>query len=119
MSELKVKGVIKEIQDLQRGQKKDGSGEWVRLNFVVDVPSDGQYSDMCPFTMFKPEAIDKFLQYNKEGDTVEVSFNIRGREYEGRWYTDLVAWRVWKDNPNAAPTPKPDMVEAEEDDLPF
>lgn len=119
MSKLSITGVIHEIQDLQKGTKKNGEGEWVRQNFVIKTTSENGYEDFSPFTMYNPETIDRFRQYNKEGDTVEVSFNIKGREYEGRWYTDLVAWRVYKENPNAAPAPQEALVEEEDDDLPF
>lgn len=123
MSNLSITGVIHQIQDLQKGTKKNGEGEWVRQNFVIKTTSEnGQYEDFSPFTMYNPETIDRFRQFNKEGDTVEVSFNIKGREYEGRWYTDLVAWRVYKENPNAAPATalQEHLAEEEfEDDLPF
>ena len=40
-------------------------------------------------------------EYEKEnipafgiGDTVRVSFNVRAREYGGRWYNDLRVWRI-------------------------
>ena len=34
--------------------------------------------------------MDKF----QVGDKVKVSFNISSREYNGRWYTDVRAWRI-------------------------
>ena len=67
----------------------------------------------------------------QEGATYTVSVNIESREYNGRWYTDVRAWRV-QPKQEAAPAPMPDMppvgeepsytssaASAEVDDLPF
>ncbi len=37
-----------------------------------------------------------------EGDTVTVSVNVESREYNGRWYTEVRAWKIEKDNPASA-----------------
>ena len=31
------------------------------------------------------------------GDKITASINIESREYNGRWYTDVRAWKVQKD----------------------
>lgn len=135
MSDLVISGVIHEIKDLETGPKKDGSGDWSKLTFVVEVDAGNGYKDYVPFTMFKTESIDKFLQYNQVGDNVEVSFNLKGRAWQDKWFLDAIAWRVWKENQNAAPgsavaraaaataaagSPDlSDLSEEEYDDLPF
>ncbi len=67
------------------------------------------------------------------GDTLKVSVNIESREFNGKWYTDVKAWRMEKlgDTPQAAtevsePPPMPSMNDLPpeipndgEDDLPF
>lgn len=69
----------------------------------------------------------------KEGAAYTVSVNIESREYNGRWYTDVRAWRVQpkQEAAPAAAAPMPDMPpigeepsystssSAEVDDLPF
>jgi hypothetical protein len=91
MSELKVSGKIVHISEIQTGQGK--SGEWKKLNFVIET--DGQYPKKVSFDYFGAEKVDNFIQYRKPGDTVEVSFNVESREYEGKWYTNINAWKVW------------------------
>ena len=49
-----------------------------------------------------------------QGQEVTVSFNVRGREYNGKWYNTLDAWKVQGEA--AAPSQQP--IE-EQDDLPF
>ena len=75
----------------------------------------------------------------KEGDQVLVKFDVRGREYNDRYYVDLNAWRVEKMGAEApvgqeggqaqpatatadippAPAFNPGTPPASNDDLPF
>ena len=60
------------------------------------------------------------------GDIVTVHFDIESREFNGRWYTDIKAWKVEKatnsaDNTSSS-TPvinTPVIEQSPEDDLPF
>jgi hypothetical protein len=41
---------------------------------------------------------DKIDQFNiQQGETVAVSIDLESREYNGRWYTDVKAWKVSRD----------------------
>ena len=40
--------------------------------------------------------MDQMLKYNSVGDTVEVSFEVESREYNGKYYSDLSAFRLDK-----------------------
>ena len=45
---------------------------------------------------------DKIDQFNiKHGETVEVSVDLESRAYNGRWYTDVKAWKVSKEGEDA------------------
>ena len=45
---------------------------------------------------------EKIDQFNiKHGETVEVSVDLESREYNGRWYTDVKAWKVTKEGEDA------------------
>jgi hypothetical protein len=121
MSELKVRGTITSILDVQTGTSKSGN-EWAKIGFVINT--GGDYPKDVAFTIFGVEKVDKFLQYNKEGDEVEVSFDPSSREHEGRYYTDLNAWKVWGLNRAQDANAAPEAVEVleaedEDDDLPF
>lgn len=58
-----------------------------------------------------------------EGDEINAKFNIRGNEYQGRYFVNLQAWDVKKaaaQTPEAAAQPQMDAAPMpEEDDLPF
>ena len=67
----------------------------------------------------------KELDRYQVGDRVKVSFNLSSREYNGRWYTDIRAWRI--EPLNAAPAEIPVSMPSvddmppplSDDDLPF
>jgi hypothetical protein len=59
--------------------------------FVLEI-EDGQYPQMIKFqlTQEKCEMLD---DYN-EGDELTVHFDLRGREWNGKYFTNLNAWRL-------------------------
>lgn len=111
--EVKAVGTITHILDIVTGG--EGDRAWAKVQFVINT--GGEHPRDIPFTIFGTEKVDKFLKYNKVGHEVEVSYDLRGNEFNGKWYTDANAWKVWgldRNNANAVP------AEAEEDDdLPF
>ena len=92
--ELKATGKIVKILEKVTGQKKDGSAEWVKQSFVID--NGEQYKNLASFEVFGEEKVEKLNKYNKVGDEVEVSFNISCNEWQGKYYTTLQAWKVFK-----------------------
>ena len=79
-------GSIKVIGDIQ----SFNSG-FSKRELVVTIP-DGNYpQDIC--VEFHKERAD-LLNGLAVGDNVKVTFNLRGREYNGRYYNTLVAWKL-------------------------
>ena len=110
---MKIKGQIISISDVEVA----GSGK--KLNFQIDTKEE--YNNIISFDMFKSgdyiKHVEEFSTFNNVGDTVEVEFNIKSREYQGRWYTNLEAWRVNKPD-RAESTPTETFVD-ESSDMPF
>lgn len=115
MSDLKMTGTIKVMGELQSFE----SG-FTKVEFVIST--GGEYSQDVKFECVKEKA-DNLLKYNKVGDSVEVSFNIRGNEYQDKYYVNLVAWKVFKHDATAVSVPDvPAQQGAEPDNseiLPF
>ena len=99
--------------------------------FVLEVP-DGNYPQLVKFQTVQDRC--NLLDNFNEGDMVKVSFDLRGREWNGKYLTNLNAWRVEAANTQAASTtpadenfpadPFPDYNDtppppANTDDLPF
>ena len=98
--------------------------------FVIEVP-DGNYPQMIKFQLVQDrcDILDAF----PEGEDIKVYFDLRGREWNEKFFTNLNAWRIEKvsnETAQAPPAPAeeapfPDASEEptqqviEEDDLPF
>ncbi len=75
-------------------------GAWKKQDVVFEIPSE--FSRKICVTFFGERAED--VAGLQEGDAVQVSVNVESREYNGKWYTDVKAWRiVRKAGPNASP----------------
>jgi hypothetical protein len=90
MSKLSIKGKLKEKLTLESGTTKAGK-EWKKQNFVIDTGD--QYSpDVC-FTLFGDEKI-AILENFQEGQEVTVHFNVSSREFNGKYYHNIDAWKI-------------------------
>ncbi|MBQ6044347.1 MAG: DUF3127 domain-containing protein, partial [Bacteroidales bacterium] len=87
---LELEGRIKTKLPAQGGTSARGA--WTRQDFVVEY-QDGSFPAEACFSAWGQERVDELARYN-EGDAVKVSFNVRAREYGGRWYNDLRVWRL-------------------------
>lgn len=65
--------------------------EKFRMRIIVIETAD-KYPQQIP-VQFTNANVDK-ADALKLGDSVSVSCNIRGREYSGKWYLSLDAWRI-------------------------
>lgn len=117
MNKFQFNGQITKVFDVQEGVSKAGNS-WKSIEFTVSETM-GEYPQSAKFKLFGVEKVDNFEKYNKEGDMVEVSFNLKSREHGGNTYNTLDAWKVFKQNPsNTKPTQSESLGE-EDDDLPF
>ena len=84
---MEIQGKIIEILEEKSGQS--ANGEWRKQEYVIET--EAQYPKKICFMAWG----DKIDQFNiKQGENVEVSIDLESREYNGRWYTDVKAWRV-------------------------
>lgn len=58
------------------------------------IKTDEKYPKTIYFEVFGQDKIEKF-DIHKD-DVVEASVNISSREYLGKWFTSIIAWRVNK-----------------------
>lgn len=98
-------GTVKQIGDVQTFP----SGFTKRDIVVSD--DDQRFPQELSFSFPRERA--RLLDAVSVGDRVKVSFDIRGREYNGRHYTDLSGWRIEKEGASSpaegmpAPAPHP------------
>lgn len=90
MATLEIEGKIKTKLAPQGGSSARGA--WVKQDFVLEYP-DGNYTAEACLTAWGQDKVDELGRFGV-GDAVKVSFNIKAREYQGRWYNDLRVWRI-------------------------
>ena len=116
---LAIKGKITQILDVESGTSKAGK-EWKKQGFVIDTGA--QYNPEVCFSLFGDEKINMLRDFGA-GQEVEVAFNISSREFNGKWYHNIDAWKITAAGQGApmsnAPAPEIDAAPAEDDDLPF
>jgi len=84
---LELTGKITQVLPEKSGNSARGA--WRKQEFILEIPGD--YPKQVCFMVWG-DKIDQFgIQPNQE---VTVSFDLESREWNGRWYTDVKAWRV-------------------------
>jgi len=115
-----------QLLPLQSGMGKNG--EWKKQDIIVET--DGQYPKKVCISIWGDKADESVLQI---GNILDISFDVESREYNGRWYTDIRAWKVdvampmggspvppMPDYAQQTPPPAPvDFGSDSADDLPF
>ena len=87
---LELEGTLRQKMGVQQGTS--ARGQWAKQEFILDYP-DGNYTSQAVFTAFGQDKVAELDKY-QVGNHIKVSFNIKSREYNGRWYTDLQVWRI-------------------------
>lgn len=109
---FEIEGKLKVIDDIQ----SFASG-FTKREFVVEV-DDGKYPQMVKFECIRDKTAltDGFAV----DDPVRVTFDIRGNEYNGRYYVNLNAWKLDKagEGAPAAAAPAAAASEYGDEDVP-
>lgn len=71
-----------------------GQNNMEKRTFAIET--DGQYPQQIGFELIK-EHVGK-VSPSDVGKICEVSYNLRGREYNGKYYVNLSAWKVDMEN---------------------
>ena len=84
---MEINGKIIEI--LPENSGESAKGPWRKQEYILET--EGQYPKKVCF-MAWGDKIGEFAI--KEGANLVVSVDLESREYNGRWYTDVKAWKV-------------------------
>ena len=116
---MEIEGKVVEHLELVTGQS--ARGEWKKQEFILET--EGQYPKKVCISLWGDKVAD-LPNINAEAS---VSINLESREYNGRWYTEVRAWKIEAKGaansvpaPNQAP-PKVENIPSGDggDDLPF
>ena len=87
---LEIEGTLAQKLPVQSGSS--ARGPWAKQEFILEYP-DGNFTAKACFTAWGQEKVQDLGKY-QVGDKVKVSFNLKSREYNGRWYNDLQIWKI-------------------------
>ena len=100
---MEVVGKIVQVLPEQGGVSKTSGKEWKLQAYVLETQE--QYPRKVHFEVFGEDRIKaKPCQLD---DIVTVSFDIESREFNGRWYTSIRAWKIQQGVVTTDPTVAP------------
>lgn len=85
---MEISGRLVQTLPTQTGMGKNG--EWKKNSFVIET-ADKFPKKVC-IVAWK-DLVDQVTQI-PVGSQVTVSFDVESREYNGKWYTDVKAWKI-------------------------
>lgn len=117
---MELTATLIQLLPLQKGVGKNG--EWKKQDIIVQT--EGQYPKKVCISIWGDRINERVLQV---GSQLNISFDVESREFNGRWYTDVKAWKI---EPAAAstgsntytdppPTETYSDIPGDADDLPF
>ena len=111
---MQLSGKITHVLEIESGESKKGT--WQKRTIVIQNDND-KYPKPIAVQIWGELADTGFVV----GDEITVSINIESREWNGKWFTDVRAWKIESHvqggKPERATEPEP-----EDDglgDLPF
>ena len=110
-----ISGKVIAVLPIATGEGKNGT--WKSQDYVLET--GGQYPKKVCFNLFG-DSIEKFNVVID--DEIKVSYDIESREYNGRWFTTIRAWKVEKEACVTGQAPVVNNVSTPPptgDDLPF
>lgn len=130
---MELTGKVIAVLPLQSGISNKNGNEWKKQEYVIQTVNESFPHHLC-FNLWG-DRIDQFKI--QENELITVSFDIDAREYNGRWYNDIRAWKIERATetttapmqaaavPPAFPSAEPvapqglGQTESADDDLPF
>jgi hypothetical protein len=113
---MQLTAKLTHLLPIQTGTGKNG--EWKKQDIIVET--EGQYTKRICVSIWGDKINEDQL---KIGNELKIDFDIESRDYNGRWYNDIKAWKIEltssesQTNSNVPDTKK--IQKNEDYDLPF
>jgi hypothetical protein len=110
-----------QLLPLQTGSGKNG--QWKKQDVIVET--DGTYPKKICISIWGDKIDESVL---KTDNLLKIDFDVESREYNGRWYTDVKAWKIELAGATTSPAAKKEDDDVfdtsftstdNNDDLPF
>jgi hypothetical protein len=109
---LEIIGKVVQILPQQSGVGKNGA--WSKREIIIETFE--QFPRKVCISVWGDKSDNLEVQH-PTGSTINASINIESREYNGKWYTDVRAWKIEAsqavaDNYMQATTPPPFIADS-------
>jgi hypothetical protein len=84
---MNIKGKITQVLPVQSGEGK--KGQWKRQQVIIEIP--GPYPKSICVSVWGSLINESILIV---GNNLDVSIDIESKEFNGKWYTDVKAWKI-------------------------
>ena len=102
---MEIVGKIIQVLPAQEGVSKSTGNPWKIQSYILETLE--QYPRKVCFEIFGEDRIKN--NPCQVDDVVTVSFDIESREFNGRWYTSIRAWRVQQGDTTANAATQPEV----------
>lgn len=115
---MQLTAKLAQLFPIQTGTGKNG--EWKKQDIIVET--DGQYPKKVCISIWGDKINEGQLQI---GNLLKIDFDIESRDYNGRWYTDIKAWKIevaitsTQNTPDNMANPDDFIPNSEDDIFPF
>ena len=113
---MQLSAKLVQLLPLQSGTGRNG--QWKKQDIIVET--DGQYPKKICISVWGDKINEDQL---KIGNRLKIDCDIESREYNGRWYTDVKAWKIEVEGISNDAGGNETIVDSEneyrDDDLPF
>jgi hypothetical protein len=84
---MQLSAKLIQLLPVQTGTGKNG--QWKKQDIIVET--DGQYPKKVCISIWGDKINEDHL---KVGNRLKIDFDVESREFNGRWYTDVKAWKI-------------------------
>ena len=115
---MQLKAKLTQILPIQTGTGK--KGEWNKQDVILET--EGQFPKKICISIWGDKINESQLLI---GNILKIDFDIESRDYNGKWYTDLKAWKIEVVNsgieiiPNTTLATDSEFPDSDDDIIPF
>lgn len=109
MNELQLRGTIIQVLPIESGVSKSSGKEWKKQSYILETKE--QYPRKVKYDVFGDTRIEECAA--QVNDEVIVSIDIESREFNGKYFTNVNAYKVEIDLGDVQPANQPQQEAAQ------
>lgn len=87
---MNIQGKLLQVTEPESKTGKNGKDY---ISAIAVIETEGTYPKKIAISLGKEELINQASQ-KRLGEVVSFEINIESREYQGKWYNSIMAWKI-------------------------